>query len=101
MFARGGFDLVIEKNLALHGVLVRPERRRLRIIAELIDRGDLRVLLRQTFPLAQGGDAHALVQTRHGGGKIVLCVCAPRGCISDMACADARRLDDAWSGRRG
>jgi NADPH:quinone reductase-like Zn-dependent oxidoreductase len=44
----------------------------IRQVAELIEGGKLRPLVRQVFPLAEASKAHALSETRHGAGRIVL-----------------------------
>jgi NADPH:quinone reductase len=69
---RGDFDLAIDKNITLHGVLVRPDGARLRALADLADRGKLSVLLRAQFALREASQAHRLIETEHGRGKIVL-----------------------------
>jgi NADPH:quinone reductase-like Zn-dependent oxidoreductase len=44
----------------------------LRQIGQLIDSGQIKVQVANVFPLAQAGKAHALSQTGHGQGRIVL-----------------------------
>jgi NADPH2:quinone reductase len=41
-------------------------------LADLAGRGDLRVVVARTFPLADVAEAHRLVQRGHAGGKVVL-----------------------------
>jgi NADPH2:quinone reductase len=41
-------------------------------LADLAGRGELRVVVARTFPLAEAADAHRLVQGGHAGGKVVL-----------------------------
>lgn len=41
-------------------------------LARLVDEGQLRPVIRDTFPLSQTGQAHALGQQGHGRGRIVL-----------------------------
>lgn len=65
-------ELIEELGLCV----VRTQRTAARL-AELVDlhgKGKLRILIRQTFPLEQAGDAHRLIETRHGRGKIVLTI---------------------------
>jgi NADPH:quinone reductase len=68
----GDFELAIDKNLTLHGILIRPERERLCVLARMVDSGALRTALREEIPLERAVDAHRLVESRHGRGKIVL-----------------------------
>lgn len=44
----------------------------LRRCSHLIDRGDLRIHVSQTFPLAQAADAHRLIEQGHVTGKLAL-----------------------------
>lgn len=44
----------------------------LRQCAELIDRGELRIHVSQTFPLARAADAHQLIEQGHVTGKLAL-----------------------------
>jgi NADPH2:quinone reductase len=73
----GDFDLAVDKNITLHGVLVRPDGARLRVLADMADRGELHVLLRAQFALGEASQAHRLIETEHGRGKIVLQVRDP------------------------
>jgi len=68
----GNFELAIDKNITIHGVLVRPNRARLQSLAQLASGGSLRVCIRREFPLAEVVAAHRLVEDRHGRGKVVL-----------------------------
>jgi len=68
----GDLDLVIDRNLTVHGVLVRPDGARLRTLARLAGNGELRVRIRSEYPLDQAAAAHREV-TRGGiPGKTVL-----------------------------
>jgi NADPH2:quinone reductase len=69
---RGDLDRVLDLNVTLHGVLVRPDRARLEDIAALADAGQLRALVDQVLPLEQAVLAHHRLDTGHGHGKIVL-----------------------------
>jgi len=44
----------------------------LRRCAELVDRGELRVEVQQSFPLEQAAEAHRLLEQGHLRGKLVL-----------------------------
>jgi len=50
----------------------RPSSERLQAIAQLIDAGQLKVTLGRIFPLREASLAHALSQSGHGRGRIVL-----------------------------
>ncbi|SDD83746.1 NADPH:quinone reductase [Paenibacillus sp. UNCCL117] len=66
------YDLIEELGLRV----IRGERSAARL-AELVDlhsKGKLHIHIRQTFPLEQVADAHRLIETRHGRGKIVLAI---------------------------
>jgi NADPH:quinone reductase-like Zn-dependent oxidoreductase len=66
------YDLIEELGLRF----IRGERSAARL-AELVDlhsKGKLRIHIRQTFPLEQVADAHKLIETRHGRGKIILTI---------------------------
>jgi NADPH:quinone reductase-like Zn-dependent oxidoreductase len=68
------FDAAIDKNLTLHGVLVRPDAARLRTLAALIDAGNLRPVITREYPLEQVAAAHRELERRHAGGKLVLTI---------------------------
>src|SRR5712692_10071764 len=50
----------------------RPSSERLQAIAQLISEGQLKVTLSRIFPLREASLAHALSQSGHGRGRIVL-----------------------------
>lgn len=66
------YDLVEELGLRV----IRSQRSAARLaeLVELHAQGKLRIHIRQTFPLEQAADAHRLIETRHGRGKIVLTI---------------------------
>ncbi|WP_101807437.1 NADP-dependent oxidoreductase [Paenibacillus pasadenensis] len=66
------YDLIEELGLRV----VRGERSAARLaeLVELHSQGKLRIQIRQAFPLEQAADAHRLIETRHGRGKIVLAI---------------------------
>lgn len=67
-------DLAIDRNVALHGVLVRPNRPGLLELANLVERGAVKPVIRTVLPLTADGakTAHFLLESGHGAGKIVL-----------------------------
>ncbi|WP_033344635.1 NADP-dependent oxidoreductase [Catenuloplanes japonicus] len=50
---------------------------RLAALAGLYARGELRFLVRRTYPISQAADAHREVETGHGRGKVVLVTAEP------------------------
>ncbi|MFD8686300.1 NADP-dependent oxidoreductase [Streptomyces sp. NPDC059651] len=55
-------------------LLVEHDRAGMQAVAELVDRGRLRAHVSGTFPLAEGGRAHAMGETGRTTGKLVLSV---------------------------
>lgn len=71
---RGDLDRLLDLNLTLHGILVRPEQRRLEALDRLVTSGDLRPIIGQVLPLQEATQAHRRLESSHGSGKIVLVV---------------------------
>jgi NADPH2:quinone reductase len=69
---RGDLDRLLDLNLTLHGILVRPDQRRLEAIDRLVSSGALRPIIDQVLPLEEATQAHRLLESGHGPGKIVL-----------------------------
>jgi NADPH:quinone reductase len=74
-------NLVMRKRLVLTGSTLRPRpvadkgaiaQELLQRIWPLLERGTIKPVVFQTFPLAQAGDAHRLMETSTHIGKIVL-----------------------------
>ncbi|HEU4785546.1 MAG TPA: NADP-dependent oxidoreductase [Ktedonobacterales bacterium] len=53
-------------------IRVHPSGEQMAQIAQLLDRGNLRVEVARTFPLSEAAEAHRLSETGHTRGKIVL-----------------------------
>jgi NADPH2:quinone reductase len=70
----GDLELAVDRNMTLHGVLVRPDGRRLRALARLLATGRLRAIVDQVLPWEAAAEAHSRLETGHGRGKIVLLV---------------------------
>ncbi|MGZ3676894.1 MAG: NADP-dependent oxidoreductase [Ktedonobacterales bacterium] len=68
----GDLDLLLLRNLTLHGILVRPDRARLEALRSLVDAGRLRPIIDQVLPLAAVAQAHHRLESHHGQGKIIL-----------------------------
>ena len=56
------------------GILVEPDRTGLEALAGLVEKGELRVYIEETFPLEQAARAHELGETGRTQGKLVLVV---------------------------
>ena len=61
-----------ELGVRLEGMLVEADHAGMRAIAELAEQGRLRAHVDATFPLAEAAKAHALGETGHTTGKLVL-----------------------------
>ncbi len=68
----GDLELAIDRNITLHGVLVRPDGARLTAIAEMLQSGALQTTIRGEYPLAQAADAHREVLRGGKPGKTVI-----------------------------
>jgi NADPH2:quinone reductase len=68
----GDLELLIDRNITLHGVLVRPDRARLEKLREMLDAGIIHALIDEVLPLEEAARAHARLETGHGQGKVVL-----------------------------
>ena len=64
--------LAIDRNITIHGILVRPDGDRLVTLAGLIEAGRLCPHVRRELPLEQVAEAHAEIERAHGRGKLVL-----------------------------
>ena len=67
----GDFDEAIDRNVSLHGVLLRPGRDLLVELAAAVDAG-LRPTISATYPLARAAEAHRRLERGGVGGKIAL-----------------------------
>ena len=72
--AWGDLDRLLDMNLTLHGILVRPEQKRLEALDQLVSSGSLRPIIDQVLPLEEAAQAHRRLESGHGQGKIVLVV---------------------------
>jgi NADPH:quinone reductase len=69
---QGDLELLIDRNITLHGVLVRPNRARLEELRRMLDSGVLHPLIDEVLPLEQVQQAHVRLDSGHGRGKVVL-----------------------------
>jgi NADPH2:quinone reductase len=67
----GDLDLAIDRNIDLHGVLMRPGRDRLYELAAEVAAG-VRPHVTDTYPLERTADAHRRLEAGRVGGKLVI-----------------------------
>ncbi|MFL5344516.1 MAG: zinc-dependent alcohol dehydrogenase family protein [Hyalangium sp.] len=70
----GDISAFYSRNIALHGVFLTRERRRLEELTPLLERKLVRPLVEQVLPLEKVADAHRQLDSGHGRGKVVLSV---------------------------
>jgi NADPH2:quinone reductase len=68
----GDLEPAVDRNITLHGVLVRPSRAVLGVLAAAVAEGSLRPVVDQVLELADAAVAHRRVESRRGQGKVVL-----------------------------
>jgi NADPH:quinone reductase len=68
----GDLELAVDRNIALHGVLMRPGRAVLDVLAAEVGAGRLCPVVDQVLDLADAATAHRRVETGRGQGKVVL-----------------------------
>jgi NADPH:quinone reductase len=68
----GDFEEAIDRNLRLHGVLVRPERETLDRLRDAVEHGALRPVVDAVVEPDGIVEAHRGLETGHGAGKVVL-----------------------------
>jgi NADPH:quinone reductase len=69
----GDLDLAIDRNIDVHGVLMRPGRDRLYELAAEVAAG-VRPFVTETYPLERAADAHRRLAEGRVGGKLVVTV---------------------------
>ncbi len=70
----GNLEPAVDRNITLHGVLVRPGRSGLSRLAALAEAGTVRPVLDGVLGLGEAARAHERVETGSGQGKLVLTV---------------------------
>ena len=68
----GDLEPAVDRNITLHGVLLRPSRAVLEVLAAAVADGWLRPVVDQVLDLADAGLAHRRVESGHGQGKVVV-----------------------------
>ena len=70
----GDLDEAGDRNVTLHGVLVRPGREVLTTLGELAEAGTVRPVLDEVLELEEAPRAHRRVETGSSKGKVVLTI---------------------------
>jgi NADPH2:quinone reductase len=70
-------EILVDRNLTFHGILLTNRHERLVRLAELLARNVIQPRIAHLFPLAEAAAAHRLLDSHHSGGKIVLAVREP------------------------
>ena len=65
-------DEAAARGIRATGYSVAPDARTLSVITRLIDDGAMRVHVDRELPLAEGAEAHRLLEAGHVRGKVVL-----------------------------
>lgn len=65
-------DHALAARLGVHGIRTGRRLERLRVLADLYQRGVLRVTIRARFGIERIADAHRAVEQGHGRGKVVV-----------------------------
>jgi len=68
----GDLDETLDRNITVHGVLLRPGRELLESLRALVERGVLRPTIDEVLPLTEAARALRRVESGSGQGKVVL-----------------------------
>jgi NADPH:quinone reductase len=68
----GDFEEAVDRNISLHGVLVRPSAATLDRLAAAVEVGTLRPIVDEVVELDGIAAAHRRLETGHGQGRIAL-----------------------------
>jgi NADPH2:quinone reductase len=68
----GDLEEAIDRNITLHGVLVRPQRETLDRLAAAVAAGLLRPVVDEVLDFRSAAIAHRRVESGHGQGKVIL-----------------------------
>jgi len=74
----GDYEEAVDRNITLHGVLVRPSAGTLDRLAAGVDGGALRPIVDQVVEPGSIAAAHRRLETGHGQGKLVLRIAGER-----------------------
>ncbi|HEX6499258.1 MAG TPA: NADP-dependent oxidoreductase [Micromonosporaceae bacterium] len=67
----GDFDVAIDRNLTIHGVLLAPDRQLLDDLSAAVEAG-VRPIVRGSYPLAEASVAHERMEAGGVGGKLAI-----------------------------
>jgi NADPH2:quinone reductase len=70
----GDLEEAIDRNITLHGVLVRPQRETLDRLAAAVAAGLLRPVVDEVLDFRSAAIAHRRVESGHGQGKVILSI---------------------------
>jgi NADPH:quinone reductase len=96
----GDFELAVDKNQTLHGVLVHPDAARLRALGELVEQGALHPPPLELFSLDDIVAAHARIERGHGRGKVVIDIDGTGEKPASAPGRDAARATPGWMASR-
>lgn len=67
-------ELIEKKNITFNNIWLEPDGKQLSQLAQLMEQGKVKSIIGATYPLTEKGvyDAHALSETHHAVGKIVI-----------------------------
>jgi NADPH:quinone reductase len=68
----GDFDLAIDNNVTLHGILFQPNRKFLAALSSLVGARRLRPVVDAVFPMQEVRRVNERLATGHGQGKVIL-----------------------------
>jgi NADPH:quinone reductase len=68
----GDLEEAVDRNVTLHGLLMRAGREPLEALGSLVEAGLVRPVIDELIPLEQAARAHSRVETGSGQGKVVL-----------------------------
>jgi NADPH2:quinone reductase len=80
----GDLAALSSKNIALHGISLTRERKRLEEMTPLFERGRVRAIVDEILPLEDVAKAHERLDSGHGRGKIVLQVAQAPAAVGDI-----------------
>jgi NADPH2:quinone reductase len=83
----GDLEEAIDRNITIHGVLLRPDGSDLERLAAEVGRGRLRAVIDEVVELERAHVAHRRVESGHGQGKVVLQVERRRPAGGGVSCS--------------
>jgi NADPH:quinone reductase-like Zn-dependent oxidoreductase len=68
------YSLAEQKNISIKSILVHTSSGNMKQIAELIEKGKLKINIDKTFPFDKIGEAHLCVETHSTRGKVIITI---------------------------